>query len=166
MPDTVIDSVGTFIAEMTKLQQISDELRTVFWFRGHAKVCWKLLPGDLRRELARLQEAVNTQHVHPRLGGQDAGAAPSGPAAAEAAHELRGADGAAATDSGARDFHPAGECGWDGHGAEPIVPGGEEASGAVPAVGGEHRARGADGVSERARAEALAPQAAERLTDT
>src|SRR5947209_12245121 len=25
--------------------------------------------GDLRRELARLQEAVNTQHVHPRLGG-------------------------------------------------------------------------------------------------
>ncbi len=25
-------------------------------------------PGDLRRELARLQEAVNTQHVHPRLG--------------------------------------------------------------------------------------------------
>src|SRR3954469_25983062 len=27
-------------------------------------------PGYLRRELARLQEAVNTQHVHPRLGGQ------------------------------------------------------------------------------------------------
>jgi transposase InsO family protein len=27
-------------------------------------------PGDLRRELARLQEAVNTQHVHPRLQGQ------------------------------------------------------------------------------------------------
>jgi putative transposase len=27
-------------------------------------------PGDLRRELARLQEAVNTQHVHPWLGGQ------------------------------------------------------------------------------------------------
>src|SRR5215468_5421051 len=27
-------------------------------------------PGDLRRELRRLQEAVNTQHVHPRLGGQ------------------------------------------------------------------------------------------------
>ena len=26
-------------------------------------------PGDLRRELARRQEAVNTQHVHPRLGG-------------------------------------------------------------------------------------------------
>ena len=26
-------------------------------------------PGDLPRELARLQEAVNTQHVHPRLGG-------------------------------------------------------------------------------------------------
>src|SRR4051794_14031294 len=27
-------------------------------------------PGDLRRELARLQEAVNTQHVHPRPHGQ------------------------------------------------------------------------------------------------
>jgi putative transposase len=26
-------------------------------------------PGELRRELARLQEAVNTQHVHPRLEG-------------------------------------------------------------------------------------------------
>jgi hypothetical protein len=26
-------------------------------------------PGDLRRELTRLQQAVNTQHVHPRLGG-------------------------------------------------------------------------------------------------
>jgi putative transposase len=29
-------------------------------------------PGDLRRELARLQEAVNTQHVRPRLRGQTA----------------------------------------------------------------------------------------------
>jgi putative transposase len=27
-------------------------------------------PGDLRRELRRLQEAVNTQHAHPRLGGK------------------------------------------------------------------------------------------------
>jgi transposase InsO family protein len=27
-------------------------------------------PGDLRRELARLQEAVNTRHVHPRPGGK------------------------------------------------------------------------------------------------
>src|SRR6266852_1552361 len=27
-------------------------------------------PGNLRRELARLPEAVNTQHVHPRLGGK------------------------------------------------------------------------------------------------
>jgi transposase InsO family protein len=27
-------------------------------------------PCDLRRELARLQEAVNAQHVHPRLGGR------------------------------------------------------------------------------------------------
>jgi hypothetical protein len=27
-------------------------------------------PGDLRREWTRLQEAINSQHVHPRLGGQ------------------------------------------------------------------------------------------------
>lgn len=27
-------------------------------------------PGDLRRELSRLQEAVNSQHVHPQLHGQ------------------------------------------------------------------------------------------------
>lgn len=27
-------------------------------------------PGDLRRELVRLQEAVNTQHIHPQLHGQ------------------------------------------------------------------------------------------------
>jgi hypothetical protein len=27
-------------------------------------------PGDLRRELTRLQEAVNTQHAYPRLGGK------------------------------------------------------------------------------------------------
>jgi hypothetical protein len=26
-------------------------------------------PGELRREPARLQEAVNIRHVHPRLGG-------------------------------------------------------------------------------------------------
>ena len=33
-------------------------------------VKWRFTrPGDLRRELARLEEAVNTQHVHPRLGG-------------------------------------------------------------------------------------------------
>jgi transposase InsO family protein len=30
-------------------------------------------PCDLRRELARLQEAVNTQHVHPRLAGKTPG---------------------------------------------------------------------------------------------
>src|SRR5262249_51746870 len=27
-------------------------------------------PGDLRRELAVLEETVNTHHVHPRLGGR------------------------------------------------------------------------------------------------
>ena len=100
-------------------------------------------PGDLRRELTRLQEAVNTQHVHPRLGGLDAGAAPAGPATAEAAGELRGADAAAAAGSGARDLHPAGECGRDGHGAEPDRSGWGRGIGActcawssIPGVGG------------------------------
>ena len=99
-------------------------------------------PGDLRRELARLQEAVNTQHVHPRLGGLDAGAAPARPAAAEVARELCGADGAAARVGGARDLPPAGESGRDGHGAEPVVPSREEASRALPAAGLGHRAGG------------------------
>ena len=123
-------------------------------------------PGDLRRELARLQEAVNTQHVHPAAGGQDTGAAPPRPAAAEAAKELRGTDGAAATGGGARDLHPARECGRNGHGAEPIVSSGQEASGLVPADGRGHGTRTADGVPERARPEALVLQAAEQLTDT
>jgi helix-turn-helix protein len=39
---------------------------------GFLGECWKDLgiPEQVRRELARLQEAVNTQHVHPRLGGR------------------------------------------------------------------------------------------------
>jgi putative transposase len=40
------------------------------WFQGPLFDRRFQRPGDLRRELARLQEAVNTQHVHPRLGGQ------------------------------------------------------------------------------------------------
>jgi len=40
------------------------------WFQGPLFDRRYTRPGDLRRELARLQEAVNTQHVHPRLGGQ------------------------------------------------------------------------------------------------
>src|SRR5512144_1906445 len=80
--------------------------------------------------------------------------------------ELRGADGAAAPVGGARDLHPAGESDRDGLGPEPIVPGGEEASRAVPAAGAGHRAREADGVPERARPEALALQVGEQLTDT
>src|SRR4029077_19496438 len=79
-------------------------------------------PGDLRRELARLQEAVNNPHRHPARGGQthaqhpprpaaaggtDTGAAPPRPAAAETARELRSADRAAAIGSRARDLHPA-----------------------------------------------------------
>jgi transposase InsO family protein len=40
------------------------------WFRPRLFDRRYTRPGDLRRELARLQEAVNTQHVHPRLGGK------------------------------------------------------------------------------------------------
>jgi putative transposase len=40
------------------------------WFQGPLFQRRFTRPGDLRRELARLQEAVNRQHVHPRLGGQ------------------------------------------------------------------------------------------------
>src|SRR5262249_18498477 len=98
-------------------------------------------------------------------GGQDAGAAPPGPVPAEAAREFPRADGATAAVRGARDPHPAGQWGRGGHGAESDVPGGEEASGLVPAAGGGHRTRASDGVPERPRAEALALQAAERLPD-
>jgi hypothetical protein len=40
------------------------------WFQGPLLDRRFRRPGDLRRELSRLQEAVNTQHVHPRLGGR------------------------------------------------------------------------------------------------
>ena len=101
----------------------------------------------------------------PAAWGPDAGAAPPGPAAAEAARELRGADGSAAAGGGARDLHPAGEHGRDGERAQPVLPGGEEASGVVPTAGDGYRAWVADGLPERASAEALALQATERLTD-
>jgi hypothetical protein len=100
------------------------------------------------------------------LGGPDTGAAPAGPATAEAAGELRGADGTAAPGGGAGNVHAAGERGWDRDGPEPDRPGGEETSGAVPATGGRHRARDADGAPQRTCAEALAVRTAERLTDT
>src|SRR5262249_2368333 len=97
----------------------------------------------------------------PATRGLDAGTAPPGPAAAEAAGELRGTDRTAAAVGGARDLHPAGECGRDGHGAQPVVSRGEEATGPLPAPGREHRARVTDGVPERARPEALALQVIE-----
>jgi hypothetical protein len=99
-------------------------------------------------------------------GGPDAGAAPARAATAEVARELRRADGAAEAGGGPRDVHPAGEYRRDGDRAQPDVPGGEEASGAVPAAGRGYRARVADRVPERARLPALALQVTERLTDT
>ena len=83
-------------------------------------------PGDLRRELARLQEAVNTQHVHPRLGGQTPRST-AGACGCRSCPRASGCHGAAAPGGGARDLHPASECGRDGHGPEPVVPSGEEA---------------------------------------
>ena len=50
-------------------------------------------------------------------------------AAAEVAGELRGADGSAAARGGGRDLHQAGQPGRDSHRSQPVVPGGEEASG-------------------------------------
>src|SRR5262249_25337005 len=94
-------------------------------------------PGDLRRGTAGAAgtgaAARSGQHAAypPAAGGPDTGAAPARPAAAEAAWELRGADGPAPSGGGARDVHPARERGRDGHGPEPDLPGGEEASGAV-----------------------------------
>jgi hypothetical protein len=40
------------------------------WFQDPLLQRYYQRPGNLGRELARLQEAVNTQHVHPRLGGK------------------------------------------------------------------------------------------------
>jgi transposase InsO family protein len=40
------------------------------WFQPRLFDRRSTRPSDLRRELARLQEAVNTQQVHPRLGGR------------------------------------------------------------------------------------------------
>jgi hypothetical protein len=83
----------------------------------------------------------------------------------ETAGELRGADGPAAARGGARDLHPAGERGRDGECAQSVLPRGEKASGAVPAAGSGHRAWVADGLPERASAQALALQVTERVTD-
>ena len=107
-------------------------------------------PGDLRRELARLQEAVNTQHVHPRLGGQTPAQHRRGlrlqklPASFVVPTERQPL--AAGRVTFIRRVSVAGTVTV----LSQIVPGGEEASGPVPAAGGGHRARVADGVPERA----------------
>ncbi len=82
--------------------------------------------GRSRREFARLQEAVNTQHVHPRLGGQT-------PTQHRRGLRLRKLPTslwcrrAAEAGGGSRDLHPASERGRDSHGPEPVVSSGEEA---------------------------------------
>src|SRR5262249_52084681 len=101
----------------------------------------------------------------PPPGEPDAGATPPGPAVAEAAGELRGADRAAALGPGARDVYPAGQRGRDGQAAQPVVPGRQAASRSVPAPGDGHRPGIADGLPKRACPEALDVQAAERVTE-
>ena len=122
---------------------------------------------NYRRRLAN-STGGGSQHTArpPAAGRQDAGATPSGPTAAEAASKLRGANGSAGDRGGAGHFHPAGKRSRDGHGPESDIPGGQEAPEPVPAPGDRHRSRLADGLPERPRAEALALQTAERLTDT
>ncbi len=123
-------------------------------------------PGDLRRELARLQEAVNTQHVHPRLGGQTPTQHRRGlrlqklPASFVVPTERQ------PVAEGRVTFIRARECGRHGHGAEPNVSRGKAASGPLSAAGGGHQAWVADGVPQRPRTEALAVQTIERLTNS
>jgi mRNA-degrading endonuclease RelE of RelBE toxin-antitoxin system len=117
------------------------------------------------------QADIATEDIRQIILDLDSGPAPDtdkqqGSAAAEAAWELRRADGATAVDGRARDLPAAGERCRDGHVAEPVVPGGEEAPGSILAAGGEHRTGDVDGVPQRSHRQALALQTSERVTDT
>lgn len=61
MEVVAIESLGAFITEMSKLQQVGDELRPLFWFRGHARNSWKLLPGVLRDDFVTRVNRFNIQ---------------------------------------------------------------------------------------------------------
>ena len=118
-------------------------------------------PGDLRRELARLQQAVNTQHAHPRLGGRTPAQHRRGLRLRKLPASFEVPTGRLPLAEGRVTFIRRVSVAGDGHGAEPVVPGGEETPGPVPAVGGRYRSRDADGVPQRPRPQALALQTAE-----
>ena len=84
-------------------------------------------PGALRRELARLQEAVNTQHVHPRLRGQTPAQHRRGLRRQKWPASFVVPTGRLPLATGRVAFIRPRERGRDGHGPEPVVSGGEEA---------------------------------------
>ena len=57
-----IESLGEFINAMSALQRLSEDLRPLFWFRGHARVEWELQPVVLRSGFV---EYVNQFNVAP-----------------------------------------------------------------------------------------------------
>ena len=122
-------------------------------------------PGDLRRELARLQEAVNTQHAHPRLGGKTPAQHRRGLRLQKLPTSFEVPTGKLPLAAGRVTFIRRVSVAGTVTRTQPIVPSGQEASGAVPAAGGGHQAWVADGVPQRPRPEALAVQATERLSD-
>ena len=44
-----IESLADFVAEMSEVRCIGEELTPIIWFRGHGGSAWELLPGVLRR---------------------------------------------------------------------------------------------------------------------
>jgi hypothetical protein len=78
-------------------------------------------PGDRRRALSRLQGAVNTPHVHPRLGGRTPARHRRGRCLRTLPAGFLVPTGATAAVRGPRDLHPAGPWGRGGHGAESDV---------------------------------------------
>src|SRR5260370_39411347 len=63
--ETVIISLSKFIAEMTKLQRLDHDLRPTFWFRGHPKASWKLLPGVVRDDFIARVNQFNIKPDNP-----------------------------------------------------------------------------------------------------
>jgi len=63
--ETPITSLARFIARMSELQLIGQELRPTFWFRGHADASWKLLPGPLRPDFVNRVNQFNVQPNDP-----------------------------------------------------------------------------------------------------
>ncbi len=64
MPEAAaIKSLSEFVAAMTDLQMLGHDLRPTFWFRGHARLARKLLPGVLRDDFV---DRVNQFNIQPK----------------------------------------------------------------------------------------------------